>query len=207
MRISSTGLGLALGWFCAAAGSALAACPQGPEDAFVGIALVYDDDAQTVLQRLPGDLVAETVLFDVDEGGGYRVIAIHGLYPVEEYQIFEGEPVEGSREVYRFGDDAPAPAAPTAGMHWSAEMEYADEAGTVTTRLFEVRVGAPEQVRYGACVYPSLPVTTIQHDPDFDITTTFDWLVTLEIPVFRSYAEGDFDPEVYEVLDISVVAE
>jgi len=201
-RTAIIGGAMALG-LCTAGGALAQDCPDGIEAAMAGVTIVYDDGAVTHYQLLgDGTVIEET---EADEfGPGFVVRALYGIFVVDEHDLTDdGRPDESTRSIQDFGLDMSALPAPAPGLRWSGEttVKYAGE--PAFSRQVTVAADRMTSVDYGGCVYDSLPVVLRHRDDVEDLLLGFDWLPSLEIAVFRSFADFGQPADRYEPLTIT----
>lgn len=179
------------------------ACPDGPEAARAGVVVSYDDGSATSYRRDGDGFVTEITLFAEPEGEGYGVVALHGLYMVEEYDILRGQPDASTRERQRFDLGLKALPLPAPGLGWSGAAHVAFGPDPEIPREVSLAIGSPERVSYGGCGYESWPVLLRHRDAAEDYMLGLDYLPSLGIAVLRSYAEFGDTPESYNPTGIA----
>jgi len=151
--------------------SAMAACPTA-SDLEAGIRFDIAGGEWEVFTRLPNGIIASE--FFLEPGLSSRTLLARGLYMVELIDLENGDFVPGTRSTFAFPvaqDDMPDPQA---GGGWNLQVAVTEPEGFfVETQVYEF--GAPQKQTYGPCTYDMIPVSF--------------W-----------FAEGEIDPELYDVL-------
>jgi hypothetical protein len=178
------------------AGAALA-CPEGPEAARLGVAVSYEDGTVSTYRRGVDGIVNEVTLFDSAAGDGYGVVAFHGLYLIEEFDLVGGEKDLAGLERQAFPQGLKTLPAPAPGLEWTGAGEVAFGADPAIPREVSLSIGQPERVAYGACTYDSWPALLRHRDASEDYSLGFDYLPALGIAVLRSFADADTPAESY----------
>jgi hypothetical protein len=185
---------------CAAvalAGLPAGACPDGSEAARAGVAVSYDDGGVSTYRRGVDGMVEEVTLFDADGTDGYGVLAFLGVYLLEEFDLVDGQKELTRLERQRFATELKALPAPAPGLEWSGTSEVVVGDAPAIPRDVSLRVGQPERVDYGGCVYDSWPAVVRHHDANDDYLLGFDYLPTLGIAVLRSFTNAGEGPQTY----------
>lgn len=139
--------------FVALPAAAFAGCP-GPEDlGGAGIWVGADDGAVTHYQQQPDKSVFETTVFD--DGTGFWVRSVGGLYVVESGDVANGkrDPVSVTRYEFPIAPDTLPRPGPDA--YWAGDIRvYEGDAAPVIEGYLMRALGASE-LKVGACAYGS----------------------------------------------------
>jgi hypothetical protein len=151
------------------------ACPDGPEAARSGVVVSYDDSSVTTYVRNADGFVTETTRFADPEVEGYGVVALHGLYMVEEYDLLRGVPDSSGAERQRFESGLKALPVPAPGLSWTGVAQVAFGADPEIAREVGLSIGAAGRIAYGGCGYESWPVVLRHRDETEDYLLGMDF--------------------------------
>ncbi len=179
------------------------ACPDGAEAARSGIVISYDDGSVSTYRRGGDGIVTEITLYDDPDVDGYVVVALHGLYVMEEYDLIRGVPDSATHERQSFELALKALPAPAPGLSWTGAARVAIGAEPARPREVSLSVGAAERVSYGGCGYDSWPVVLRHRDADEDYVLGLDYLPSMGIAVLRSFADFGGPADSYTPLSIA----
>lgn len=202
MRLSAIGMGAAAALLALPA----SACPEGREAARAGVVVTFDDESLIRYVLGDDDIVAETArygdVFDIG-GDGYDVVAVHGIYMLEDHEVAEGERLAEYSERMSFVAGLSALPAPEPGLVWSgtSEAQLGDE--PAFERTVAVSIGAAGTLAIGACSYESWPVVVRHLDEFDDVLIGLEYLPSLGISLFVSFAGFGEAAEVYAPLEIA----
>ena len=185
------------------------ACPDGQAAARAGVTVTFDDD--TVVTYLLGEdgIVAETARFvgaGDPEGSGYGVLALHGLYVIEDFDLADGERDAQTVERTEFPGGLDALPAPEPGLRWSQTVLVHQDGEPPFERRVALDVGAPRTLAVGACSYESWPVTLRHDDALADDLMGLEFLPSLGIALFVSLADFGGAADRYVPLEIAPAA-
>jgi hypothetical protein len=187
----------------AAVGGGALACPEGFEASAAGVAVRYDDGAVSTFRRDRDGVVTEINLFDDPDIDGYGVIAFHGIFVIEEYDLIDGAPDPDNHERQRFDVGLKALPAPAPGLSWTGTAQVVVGNADAFGREVNLSIGAAERVSYGACSYESWPVVLRHRDIGDDYVIGMDYLPLLGIAVMRSFADFGSPADSYTPVDIA----
>jgi hypothetical protein len=182
-----------------------ALCPEGPEDALHGIHVRYDDGSRSILRAL-GDGVQQDILTYQDgTGGGYTITALHGIYPLEEALLQNGNHAPGSLDVITYPEGLSSLPVPEPGLEWRASAQVSKDGRVPFERRFTVTVGQGVVATYGDCSYDVLPVALRSTDADDDGFIGMDYVPLLGISVFHTFIELGRPPDIYQPVEFHVL--
>ena len=170
--------------------AAAVACPDAGDMAAGGVEVTLD--AGAVARLMPagdGMVVDETV---TEDGEGYRITALHGLWVIEEVDILGGLPDPEEAERLEWAGGLDTLPAPEPGLAWSGTAEVTLDGLPPFAREVTVTVGAAETVEYGGCSYESWPARVANSEDIGDYALLYDYLPLLGVAVLRAYEfEGE----------------
>ena len=166
------------------------ACPDAADMAAGGAELTLEEGA--VVRLMPagdGIVVDETV---TEDGEGFRMTALHGLWILEEVEILGGVPDADLAERQDFPGGLEGLPAPEPGLEWSGVAEVTVEDMPPFEREVEVSIGPAGTVTYGDCSYENWPARVRKTEDFGSFAMQFDYLPELGAAVLRAYEfEGE----------------
>jgi len=190
----------------ALAGPALANCPGPADAAGAGVVLTYDDGSTTRLRLLADGVVEDLTWYGDPDGDGYLVVALYGLYTLDDVGLVDGQPDEEVREVQTFADPLKALPKPQPRLDWTGKARVVAGTSPAFDRDVSLVVGTPGRVEYGGCAYESFPATVRHRDFEADVVIRFDYLPALGIAVLRALGDHGGDEDSYNPVSIGVAA-
>lgn len=178
------------------------ACPADFEDSAAGLIVRYEDGVTAHLTRDSDGMVTEEVRFAPDSGDGYRVLALHGLFMVEDVDIEDGAELADSMERQSFPGGVGALPEPEPGLVWSGEVTVA-VGGEDSTRQVFLGLGSRSEITFGGCEYESWSATLRYSDDAGEEVLGYDYLPALGIALIRSSTDMDGAADLYTPLSIS----
>ncbi len=165
------------------------ACPDAGDMA-EGVELTLEGGAVARLMPAGDGLVVDETV--TEDGEGYRITALHGLWVVEEVEIEGGLPDPDGAERLDWAGGLESLPAPEPGLEWSGVAEVSMDGLPPYARGVSVTIGAAETVEYGDCSYESWPVRVANSEDIGDFALQYDYLPLLGVAVLRAYEfEGE----------------
>ncbi|MEM0942593.1 MAG: hypothetical protein AAGI70_01475 [Pseudomonadota bacterium] len=182
--------------------TAHAACPTPADLEGAGIWVRSDDGAITHYVRTSPDMVAETTMYDANEG--YWLESYRGLYVTADQDIQNGGRVEGTLTRSTYPGGVASLPQPEPGARWSGPVTDTNADGT-DVQKFSVAFGEVQEVKIGPCTYQGIPADTVFHEEGGGGTTgRLVYLPDLSISLFiASGSVGAFYSDYYQITEIS----
>lgn len=180
------------------------ACPDSLEDSEAGVVVRYDDGVIARLSRDADAMVTEDVRY-ASSDDGYRTVALHGLFMIEDVDIEDGEAVAASQERQSFPEGLELLPDPETGLNWSGTVTVEIADLDPMERRISLGIGSRGEVMIGNCEYEAWPATLRYEDEGEQTVLGYDFLPALGIAILRSSADIDGEADLYTPVAISRV--
>ena len=177
------------------------ACPTA-DDLATGIRVTEPDDLQSIFKSVGPDLVEVTIEFDVNDVSRNQLV--HGVYIRRLSSIYEGSLDFESVWLTDYSQDIASLPLPVPGL----EQSFKTTIYSFTESYPETQAqswGPLEEVTYGDCTTPVINGTIVYDNKYGPVTETIAYLPDMGIGLLTSYADGDEEPEIYEIVQIEAV--